>query len=55
LALLAVLEDATIVDAGKLRIKLLIVVSFSKPWGLGCSEYQYEQQWFVGLACGRAA
>jgi hypothetical protein len=35
-------------------IKLLSVVSFSEPWGLGCAEYQYEQQWLVGLAYDRA-
>lgn len=29
-------------------------MSFSKPWGLGCAEYHYEQQWFVGLAYDRA-
>lgn len=29
-------------------------MSFSKPWGLGCAEYQYEQQWFMGLAYDRA-
>jgi len=30
-------------------------MSFSKPWGLGCAAYQYEQQWFVGLAYDRTA
>jgi len=30
-------------------------VSFSKPWGLRCAEYQYEQQWLVALAYGTAA
>jgi hypothetical protein len=49
LSLVADMSQTTFVIT---QYPLLSTVSFSKPWGLGCAKYQYEQRW---LAYDRAA